>query len=224
MFSLLRAMLAHLLLALILPAYAASCQANTAAPLPLQLCMQAASALPGAPAGLHWHRIVTTPASPDSVLDLGLPDAFQLRVLQRQGHRWQVLAQLDETSRFSDRPLRHRHLVVPLAAVDGPVELLIGFRTHGATPLTPRLLTRDQLIEDDTRADVVNGIIFGIMLVLVPLLAVGLGSQTSSSYRIYAGLVGASVLFIAQIEGYLLQFVWPDSPPGIWPSPSCWPC
>ena len=212
MFSLLRAVLACLLLTLLQQAHAAECQANGAAPLPLQACMQPAAAPPGAPGGLYWQRIVTTPASRDSLLDLGLPDAFQLHVLQRQGSQWQVLARLDENSRFSDRPLRHRHLIVPLTAADGPVELLIGFRTHGATPLTPRLLTRDQMIADDTRADLVNGIIFGIMLVLVPLLAMGLGTQMSTSYRIYAGLVGASVLFIAQIEGYLLQFAWPDSP------------
>lgn len=212
MFSVLRAMLAYLFLALLQHAHAAACVANTLAPLPLQPCTQPVAAPPGMPDGLYWRRIKATPASRDSLLDLGLPDAFQLRVLQRDGSGWRTLAQLDENSRYSDRPLRHRHLIVPLSPAAGAVELLVGFRTHGATPLTPRLLTRDQLIDDDTRADVVNGIIFGIMLVLVPLLAMGLGSHASTSYRIYAGLVGTSVLFIAQIEGYWLQFAWPDFP------------
>ncbi|MRV73312.1 hypothetical protein GJ700_16490 [Duganella sp. FT92W] len=174
--------------------------------------MRAASAPPGAPAGLRWHHITATPAAANSLLDLGLPDAFELVVLQRSGGSWQTLARLDEHSRYRDRPLRHRKLVVPLAPGSGQVEVLVGFRTHGTTPLTPRLLTREQLIDDDTRADLANGIIFGIMLVLVPLLAVGLGTHQNNSYRIYAGLVVTSVLFIAQTEGYWLQFAWPDSP------------
>ena len=212
MFPLLRAVLAYLFLALVQHAQAAGCRADAQTPLPLQACTEAVDAPPGMPGNLYWRRIQATPASQDSLLDLGLPDAYQLRVMQRDGAGWRMLARLDEASRYSDRPLRHRHLIVPLAPASGAVELLVGFRTHGATPLTPRLLTRDQLIDDDTRANLVNGIIFGIMLVLVPLLAMGLGSHTSANYRIYAGLVGASVLFIAQIEGYWLQFAWPDFP------------
>ncbi|MBY0238022.1 MAG: sensor histidine kinase [Burkholderiaceae bacterium] len=212
MFFLLRAMLAYLLLTPALQAQATACQATNATPLILEYCMQAATAPAGSPPGLIWHRIRATPAAPNALLDIGLPDAYALVVLQRQGNDWHTLAKLDEHSRYRDRPLRHRKLIVPLAATDGPVELLVGFRTHGTTPLAPRLLTREQLIDDDTRADLANGIIFGIMLVQVPLLAVGLGTHQNNSYRIYAGLVLTSVLFIAQTEGYGLQFLWPDSP------------
>lgn len=210
MLFLLRAMLAYFLLAPALHAHA--CQATLAAPLILEPCIQAAPAPPGAPPGLRWHRISATPAASNSLLDIGLPDAYALVVLQRSGNAWHTLASLDERSRYGDRPFRHRKLLAPLLPGEDRAELLVGFRTHGTTPLTPRLLTREQLIDDDTRADLANGIIFGIMLVQVPLLAVGLGTHQNKSYRIYAGLVLTSVLFIAQTEGYWYQFLWPDSP------------
>lgn len=207
----LRRLLAVLALLLLTDAHAA-CQATLSEPLILQRCMQNIATPAGMPAGLRWHQFHASTATADTLLDLGLPDAYQVIVLQKQGAAWRQLARLDEHSRYQDRPLRHRRLIVPLAPISGPTELIVGFRTHGTTPITPRLLTREQLIEDDTRADLANGIIFGIMLVLIPLLAVGLGTHMNNSYRIYAGLVITSVLFIGQAEGYCFQFYWPDSP------------
>lgn len=192
-------------------ASAAICQAGST-PLILESCMRPAVAPPNAPPGLKWREIVVTPAGPGALLDLGLPDAFQLRVMQKSGDAWIVLAQLDDHSRFGDRPFRHRRLVAPLAPSSGPAVLLVGFRSHGDTPLTPRLLTKDQLVDDDTRADLANGVIFGVMLMLAPLLAVGLGANPNASYRIYIGLVITSAMCIAQVEGYPFQLLWPNAP------------
>lgn len=190
---------------------AATCQTGST-PLILESCMRPAAAPPAAPPGLKWRSIAFTSSSPGALLDLGLPDAFQLRVMQRRGDAWISLVQLDEHSRFGDRPFRHHRLIAPLVPSAGPTEVLIGFRSHGDTPLTPRLLTRDQLVDDDTRVDLTNGVIFGVMLMLVPLLAVGLGANPNMSYRIYTGLVITSAMCIAQIEGYPFQLFWPNAP------------
>lgn len=174
--------------------------------------MRAVAAPPGAPPGLQWFSINITLTGTDTVLDLGVPDAFQIQVMQRSGDAWISRVRLDEQSRFDDRPFRHRRLIAPLSASSGVTEILIGVRGHGGTPLTPRLLTTEQLLDEDTRADLTNGVIFGLMLMLVPLLAIGLGTHHNPSYRIYAALVITSATSIAQIEGYLFQFLWPDAP------------
>lgn len=212
MLRLICAALAFLSLGAIQTAAAAQCHATTTTPLPLEPCMRAATPPQGAPPGLHWFSIKATPASTDTLLDLGLPDAFQLRVMQRNGDAWATVVRLDEFSRFDDRPFRHRRLVAPLSPSRGGAEILIGVRGHGRTPLTSRLLTPEQLHDEDTRADLANGVLFGLMLMLLPLLAIGLGTHHNASYRIYAGLVITSAASIAQIEGYLFQFLWPDAP------------
>jgi signal transduction histidine kinase len=182
-------------------------------PLALHRCMQsiAAPAIAGADPTLDWRRIELEPGFEHSYLDIGLPDAFRLQVYQRDGDGWRQLVRLNEASRLSDRILQHRSLLAPITGA-GPTTVLVGYRTHGATPLTPRLLSPEQLLADDSLNSLGNGIVFGIMLLMVPLLAIGMGSHRNSSYRIYAGLVASCVCFIAQTEGYWFRFLWPDSP------------
>ncbi|WP_342120641.1 sensor histidine kinase [Pseudoduganella sp. OTU4001] len=212
MLNLLRAMLAMVLLPWFTLASAA-CQGDRQAPVNLHGCMRAipAPAVVGADASLIWLRIDIEPAMANSYLDIGLPDAFRLQAYQGEEDHWRLAVQLNEQHRVVDRPLQHRRLLVPVTGA-GPTTLLVGYRTHGTTPLSPRLLSQEQLLADDTRRNVGNGITFGIMLVMVPLLAVGLGSLRNRSYRIYAVLVASCVLFIAQVEGYWFQFLWPDAP------------
>ena len=189
----------------------AACIGGGRAPLPLAPCMQPSLPPAGAQAGLQWYRIELEPGQAQTYIDIGLPDAFRLRAYQRQGAGWRSVVALDEGSRLADRPLHHRRLLVPLEGA-GPTAVLVGYHTHGATPLSPQLMTAEQLLASEARSNVGNGIIFGIMLVMVPLLAIGLGSHRSSSYRIYAALVVSCVFFIAQVEGYCFQFLWPDAP------------
>ncbi len=202
---------------------AAACRVEASLPVHVPDCIrpvsdtELASALGPAFAGTaqgfgQWFQIDVLAAPGKRVLDLGIPDAFELKVLQRDTRGLRTLLALDRQSPFSARSLQNRSLAVPVQFESGATSLFVYYETHGKTPLFARLLTESQFAASDTMSNVGNGLIFGFMLAMIPLLTLGLGTQQSRSYRIYAGLVLTSLMFIAQIEGYSFQFLWPDHP------------
>ncbi|MES2296348.1 MAG: 7TM diverse intracellular signaling domain-containing protein [Pseudomonadota bacterium] len=174
--------------------------------MPIAVQAGAASKVDG-----NCYRIDVDGSGGKRVLDVGIPDAYQLQAYQLAAGHAQTVLQLDEHSRFAERPVQHRRLFVPLQLPAGPSSIFVYYHTHAKTPMVARLLTQSQLLVDEAESSLFNGIMFGIMLVALPLLALGLGTH-DRSYRLYAALVLTTLLFIAQLEGYGFQFVWPDSP------------
>ncbi|MFZ2726016.1 MAG: 7TM-DISM domain-containing protein [Methylococcaceae bacterium] len=148
------------------------------------------------------------------LLSLGIPDAFFMQVIQLQNQQTQLLLSLDKNSSFNKRPVQNRFLYtwLDLPAKQTTV-LYIIYATHGKTPLEPRLLTLNQLSKQDTKNNLINGVIFWVLLILIPILLFsqqdGLPYATSRSYVL---LILSELLFISQTEGYNFQFLWADYP------------
>jgi len=163
-----------------------------------------------------WVAVKFHAKAGDYLLDLGLPDAYHVQVFGVQQANLHSLMQLNPQSRFKDRLLAHRLLLVPLtiqeSSQQGGQEILVHYRTHGKTPLFMRLFPQEIFLERDTVDNLINGILIGLLLVVIPLLVMGFQSVQNRNYRIYAALVITNLAFLLQIEGYNFQFLWPDSP------------
>lgn len=163
-----------------------------------------------------WVAVKFHAKAGDYLLDLGLPDAYHVQVFGVQQAGLQNLMQLNSQSTFKDRLLKHRLLLVPISiresSQQGGQEVLVHYRTHGKTPLFMRLFPREIFLQRDTIDNLLNGIVIGFMLVVIPLLVMGFQSVQNRNYRLYAALVITNLAFLLQIEGYNFQFLWPDSP------------
>lgn len=146
------------------------------------------------------------------LLDVGIPDAWYIQVFLVQDGRVHKVLDLDEASRYADRPAPHRSLLAPLHLPAGASTVYVFFHSHNETPLFLRLLTQQQLIASDTFLNLSNGIIFGIMLVLIAALIVGFSAQQLVSLRLYGIMILTNLIFIVQIEGYPFAYLWPNSP------------
>ena len=113
---------------------------------------------------------------------------------------------------FSDRPILHRRLMVPLDPQAQASELVVHFHTHGKTPLQMQMYDEKAFLEYDALSHLLNGAIFGFLIVVVPLLVLVFSSVHNANYRIYAGLVLSNLALLSQFEGYGFQYLWPDSP------------
>ncbi|MFZ6845379.1 sensor histidine kinase [Undibacterium sp. RuTC16W] len=162
----------------------------------------------------RWYRIdlIADADVSDRLLDLGIPDAFQAQVYLQQAGLTQTVLNLNESSRYADRPVQHRNLMALLRLKPGPARVHIYYHSHGKTPMLARLLTAAQLSTSDTLINLLNGLVFGIMLVMVPVLALGFNVQRKFGYRMYGAVVFSTMVFIAQLEGYTFAFLWPEAP------------
>lgn len=171
----------------------------------------AAFGLPALPGG-SWYRIDLSSTGGQSLLDLGIPDAYRVQVYQQQGGLVRSVLALDAASNYADRPVQHRRLMAPLSLAPGSATVYVYYHTHGKTPLLASWWRADQLNASDTEAHLFSGLVVGIMLAMVPVVVFVLGGRRALGYRMYGAVVLTNTLFVAQVEGYNFAFLWPHAP------------
>jgi len=161
-----------------------------------------------------WVKISVNNANETAVnrlMALGIPDAFFLYLFKVRDNRLETLLNLDEQMAFAQRPVLNRFLYgeVELAA-KSTTTFYIYYRTHGKTPLQPKLLTTKKLVQLDTQNDLLNGSIFGTLIILAMVVFFNPQGAGHADSRNYAILIIFCLLFLSQIQGYNFQFLWPE--------------
>ena len=162
----------------------------------------------------QWVRLRLSALPMNTVLDIGIPDAYWIEVVSFEANTSVAkrVLRLNEQSSFHERPVLHRNLLLHLDASESSRDVYIHYQTHVKTPLQMHLYSERSFAQHDAIANLLNGLIFGLMLIVVPLVILVFRSVHNSNYRIYAGLVLANLAFLAQVDGYGFQFLWPESP------------
>lgn len=147
------------------------------------------------------------------VLSLGVPDVIELRLwrLNPSGQR-ELLAELEPDSHYRDRQIGNPRLYLPLALPADTRQLLLRYRIHAQGRLQPQWLSRAAMEAHNTREDLINGAIAGIMLVMLGVVLVVRLVEGSSAYLAYASLLSSELLALTQTGGYGFAFIWPASP------------
>lgn len=161
---------------------------------------------------VHINSAEATPKA--LVLSLGIPDAYRLVVWQLNNNDIQKLLQLDEQSSFYARSLWHRQLQIKVQlAPEQTTQWIIFYRTHAKTPLYLELSDPQFNTLAQSRDDLGNGCIFGVMILLIILLVLlFIFNHSEVSFLFYAILVTSNILFIAQLNGYGFAYWWPNEP------------
>lgn len=137
----------------------------------------------------------------------------ELLTYRRDGAGGRVLLDQRDTSTFAERPTPLRLLVVPLWLAAGETaDLLIGYRSNGTTAL-PLSIETPQSFADryawETSLNVACYAAIGFLALLSVLQALTFAQPSQLSYAVY---LGATLLYIAHMDGVTFQYFWPESP------------
>lgn len=114
---------------------------------------------------------------------------------------------------FHARPINHHFFVVPTELPVGEtLTLLISVRTNGVVQLPISLWTKSDFARHDQARQLLAGIYFGAMLVMLIynlFMFIGIADR---SYLYYVGFVMSVPMFLSSLMGYSYQYLWPDAP------------
>ncbi|TVP54422.1 MAG: hypothetical protein EA349_11520, partial [Halomonadaceae bacterium] len=111
---------------------------------------------------------------------------------------------------YTQRPMDHRHFVVPLEWAAGEtVTLYLRVQSQSAVQVPLTLWHPDMFYSNDTTHNILHGIYFGALLVIAIynlLLFTALGDR---NYLYYVGFVACMGLIMAALTGYGFRHLWP---------------
>lgn len=163
---------------------------------------------------VYWFRFrVTNATGVEAVnfMEIGYPVLDHIEVYLPDAQEPLLLG---DKRPFYDRPIHHRHFVVPLllpANETVTVYLRVDTTSSMQVPLT--LWERDAFYAADQGRSMLEGIYYGIVLVMIlynlfVFMAVG-----ERSFLYYVGYITTMPLFLASLHGVGFQYLWPE---GTW--------
>ncbi|MCK6426397.1 MAG: diguanylate cyclase [Burkholderiaceae bacterium] len=145
----------------------------------------------------------------DSILEIGYP---LLGDVQVHGLGPEPL-QLGALRPFAQRPIPHRHFLVPLSVAPGrTLELLVRVRTESSLQFPVRVQERSQAEVADAGSLLMHGAYIGVVLAM---LAYNLFMWVALRDQLYGWYLGWMLLiatFVLGMSGLAYQWWWPDSP------------
>ncbi len=147
------------------------------------------------------------------LVDVQRPFADQLIVQKRtEGEPPETLLSVDRSTRFDERPIDSQYLVAPLWMEAGETtDILVGLKSTTGSWMPLTFVTEERMRTAHMQEARFNWIINGAMLALV-IVALAMGRLVGWSLVLsFAAYVTLSALFVANNEGYLHRFVWPNS-------------
>lgn len=147
------------------------------------------------------------------LIDIQRPFVDELLVQKRSpGKPPETLLMADRNTRFDERPVVSQYLVAPLWMEAGErAEILVGLRSSTGSWMPLTFATPERMRNAHMQEARFNWLINGAMIALV-IIATVMGRLVSwPLVTAFAAYVGLSALFVANNEGYLHRFVWPDA-------------
>lgn len=154
------------------------------------------------------------------LLDLGVPYRSEMTVfLLDEGMAFsaesaRVILATDDNTGFQQRslPTLYLHSEPFLIPPSTAVEVLIDYGTRGSTYMPLSLKQPAQFLTQQRDKQVGAALFYAVCIILLLVfLMLGLVLK-EKTIALYAGLFFVSLLFIAAMEGYAFQFLWPNAP------------
>ena len=113
---------------------------------------------------------------------------------------------------FSQRPLNHRSFVFPLElGAQSTVRVFLRVQTSGNVQLPLTLWGRDAFFESSQESLMVQGVYFGIMLVMALYNLFIFITLRQRSYLYYVFFVISTAGFQGTVQGLSFQYLWPEN-------------
>lgn len=150
-------------------------------------------------------------APTDWRLEVAFPTLDDVRVFWQSGSYSGQLA-LGDRRPFVERPLPHRHFVVPLHAVPGePTVIYLRVMSEGTLTIPLTLWRPEALHAHDQEIYAAHALYFGMMLGLGLFNLLLWMRLREPVYLAYVVFVGAMALAQLSLNGLGYQYLWPES-------------
>lgn len=153
-----------------------------------------------------------TPVALERLLEISYPVLDRIDVYVMKGEtRFETFLMGDKLP-FYQRPIQHRFFIVPLSLPPGePLTLFLSVQTSSSVQVPLQLWEPAAFYQVDQSQNLLQGIYFGIMLVMIlynlfVFLAVG-----ERNYLYYVLFVTCMLVFLASLNGYSFQYFWPEA-------------
>ncbi len=169
---------------------------------------------------IYWVRFsLQCPASgcAEYLLEMGYPMIDQVELFEGTSGAHRVLG---DRFPFSNRQIHHRNVVFPVRPSPGLNEYTLRFQTTSSMNLPVRLWTQRIFAEKTARENLVLGIYYGIMIVMLVYNLFLYMSVRDLSYLYYVVFLAGYILFQVTLNGLAFEYFWPDS---IWWANACLP-
>jgi two-component system, sensor histidine kinase LadS len=144
-------------------------------------------------------------------LEVSYPNYDTLQMFYPHGEKWQVVT-VGDLQPFTQRPFHHRTFVFDLPAELDGSPLYFRISSKGSLIFPATLYTPEQLHQTHAKEELIYGVFYGIMLVMLfynLFLAISSGSR---NYMFYTLIIAGNLLTISSLNGHSFQFLWPNSP------------
>jgi len=154
----------------------------------------------------------------DGLLEIAYPQLDDVRVyrfinLPTEQEKPLTEFVLGDSLPFSSRPVSHRNFVVPLPISPNSLSLIyIRVESEGALRLPLLVWNKEAFYQHRQRNLMVQGLYFGVLLVMVLYNLFIYVSVRHPSYVYYAGSVIGVGLFMGAYNGFGFQYLWPAAP------------
>ena len=162
-----------------------------------------------------WFRIDirnNNPRIEEYILEIAYPTLDHVDVYLAEGDRIVDQYLLGDQRPFIERPINHHYFLIPTHwPADQTRTLLIHVRTDGVVQLPLSLWQKSAFASHDQARQLLAGIYFGAMLVMLIynlFMFIGIGDR---SYLYYVGFVISLPMFVSSLTGYSFQYFWPEA-------------
>ncbi|TVP61066.1 MAG: diguanylate cyclase, partial [Halomonadaceae bacterium] len=134
-------------------------------------------------------------------------DIYQVRDEETLHH-----SRVGNKQHFSERPINHRHFVIPLTFTPGETDrLYFRVQTSSAMQLPLTLWDPVTFYDEEQNQMLFEGVYYGIVLVMILYHLFVFRALRERMYLFYSGFITAMPLFVASLNGLAFQYLWPYS-------------
>ena len=136
-------------------------------------------------------------------------DSVEFYFLNEDGD-WQVRS-MGDMQPFYNRELDHRNFLIPLDFPDNSVQLYyVHVKTSSAVRVPMRIIDEWQSYKESLENEIMYGIYFGIMLVMILYNLFIFFTLNDVNYLYYVLSIISALLFFSSVSGHGFQYLWFD--------------
>jgi diguanylate cyclase len=163
-----------------------------------------------------WLRVRLLNRSPQTVMrwleiNNALLDEVDVHIIRDSGSVQSFVA--GDTRPFAVRPIARRLPTFPLELpANTAADVYIRIATAGSLSVPVRLRTPSALVASDGSVNLAQGLFYGALLIMLAFNVLVFLELKEKSYLYLVGFVASLMIYLAALQGYAFQYVWPQWP------------
>ncbi|MGM0581462.1 MAG: 7TM diverse intracellular signaling domain-containing protein [Bacteroidota bacterium] len=151
--------------------------------------------------------------SQDYVLEVAYPTFDSLTFYTEKNKSIVNQGFLSDRIPFSERIINHKNFIIPLDFKSpGKTIVYLKIRNKGSIILPLSIQPKEELFYNDIQEEILFGIFYGIMLVMLLYNLALAFSARSLNYIYYVGIITGNLLTLSALNGHAFMYLWSDFP------------